>query len=337
MATMRDVAEHAGVSIATVSFVVNGTKHVTDGTRERVETAMRDLGFRRNPVGAALANGRTRIIALLFPTLERTLSHTAVEFFTSAARRARERGYDLILWPIGSDVEHIDVLARGGLVDGVILMEVKLADPRVSALATNDVPFAMIGRTADPSGLPYVDIDMATSASEAYERLAALGHRNVAYIYSEGVKYAHGADARARSAYREVAAAHGAPATLIPCLEHPTAGRELGERFAADHPDATAVILLNEHAAPGFLTGLAHAGVRVPDDLSVLSLGSSEYMAAMTDPPMSYLRTPGPELGRLGADAILQRLTESEDPPMQELLPCEYVPGATMAAPRPPA
>ncbi|GGO64894.1 LacI family transcriptional regulator [Microbacterium nanhaiense] len=334
MATMRDVAERAGVSIATVSFVVNGTKRVTDATRARVEDAMRELGFRRNPVGAALANGRTRIIALLFPTLERTLSHTAVAFFTSAARRARERGYDLILWPIGSDIEHIDVLARGGLVDGVILMEVKLDDPRVAALAVNHVPFAMIGRTADPSGVPYVDIDMATSAREAYERLAALGHRDIAYVYSEGVQYDHGADARSRQAYREAAAAHGRPATLIPCAEHPTAGRELGERFAAEHPDATAVILLNEHAAPGLLAGLAQAGVRVPQDLSVLSLGSSAYMASMTDPPLSYLRTPGPELGELGFDAVLQRLTAPDEAPMQALLPCEYVPGDTMAAPR---
>ncbi|HLT67358.1 MAG TPA: LacI family DNA-binding transcriptional regulator, partial [Microbacterium sp.] len=334
MATMRDVAERAGVSIATVSFVVNGTKRVTDVTRERVEAAMRELGFRRNPVGAALANGRTRIIALLFPTLERTLSHTAVAFFTSAARRARALGYDLILWPIGSDIEHIDVLARGGLVDGVILMEVKLADPRVSALVTNDVPFAMIGRTADPSGVPYVDIDMAASAREAYERLVDVGHSNIAYIYSEGVKYDHGADARARQTYRETAEAHGSPPTLIPCSEHPTAGRELGERFAAEYPDVTAVILLNEHAAPGFMTGLAHAGVRVPQDLSVLSLGSSAYMAAMTDPPLSYLRTPGPELGELGFDAVLQRLTAPTDPPMQALLPCEYVEGGTLAVPR---
>jgi DNA-binding LacI/PurR family transcriptional regulator len=334
MATMRDVAERAGVSIATVSFVVNGTKRVTDATRERVEAAMRELGFRRNPVGAALANGRTRIIALLFPTLERTLSHTAVAFFTSAARRARERGYDLILWPIGSDIEHIDVLARGGLVDGVILMEVKLSDPRVAALATNEVPFAMIGRTADPAALPYVDVDMTTSASEAYERLAALGHRDIVYIYSEGALYDHGADARARRAYRETAEAHGTPAVLIPCAEHPTAGRELGERFAAEHPETTAVILFNEHAAPGFMAGLAHAGARIPQDLSVLSLGSSAYMSAMTDPPLSYLRSPGPELGELGFDAILQRLTAPEDPPMQALQPCEYVPGGTMAAAR---
>src|SRR5690606_2275358 len=333
MATMQDVANRAQVSIATVSFVVNGTKRVTDVTRERVENAMRELGFRRNPVGAALANGRTRIIALLYPTLERNLSPTGVELFSSAARRARERGYDLILWPLGSDIEHIAVLARGGLVDGVILMEVKLEDPRVAALATNDVPFAMIGRTADPSKLPFVDIDMETSAREAYERLRALGHRDIAYIYSEGVKYDHGADARARQAYRDSAEEHSSPQTLIPCAEHPTAGRELGARFAAEHPNTTAVILLNEHAAPGFMAGLAHAGVSVPGDLSVLSLGSSADMASMTDPPMSYLRTPGPELGELGFDAILQRLAEPEAPPMQALLPCVYVAGETLAAP----
>lgn len=334
MATMQDVATRAQVSIATVSFVVNGTKHVTDATKQRVEQAMRELGFRRNSVGAALARGRTRVLALLFPVLERSLSHTSVAFFSSASRRARERGYDLVMWPIGTDIEQIDVLARGGLVDGVILMEVQLEDPRVKALADNNVPFAMIGRTEDPSALPYVDIDMVTSTREAVERLVALGHRDIAFVYSTHPEYNHGAVSRARSTYLAVTEEHGVASTLLACDEQPADGRALGERFADEHPATTAVIVMNEHAAPGFVRGLTRTGTRVPEQVSVLSLGSSAYMAEMTDPTLTYLRTPASELGELGVDALERRLADPSAAPLQTLLPCTFVPNATLARAR---
>lgn len=295
---------------------------------------MRELGFRRNPIGAALANGRTRIVALLFPVLERSLSHTAVAFLSSASRRARERGYDLIMWPIGTDTEHIDVLARGGLVDGVILMEVQLEDPRVNALADNDVPFAMIGRTEEPSALPYVDIDMATSTREAIDRLAALGHRDIAFVYSSSPEYDHGAVSRARGAYLAATDERGLRQTLSSSEEHPAEGRILGERFAREHPEVTAVIIMNEHAASGFMRGLALTGVRVPEDVSVLSLGSSSYMAEMSDPSLTYMRTPAPELGELGFDALERRLADPSGAPMQTLLPCTFVRGDTLAPAR---
>lgn len=332
MVTMKDVADRAEVSIATVSFVVNGTKRVTEATRERVEAAMRELGFARNPIGAALARGRTRILAMLFPALERPLSLTASAFFTSASRRARHRGYDLVMWPIGNDAEQIAVLARSGLVDGVLLMEVQLEDPRVAALVEHKVEFAMIGRTADPSALPYVDIDMSSSVEAAYAQLIAEGHEDIAFLASASPAYDHALVWRAMRAYREVTERHGHPTTLIACDEMPGDGRRIGERFAADYPDTTAVIILNEHAAPGLVAGLTHAGLDVPADVSLISLGSSAYMAEMTEPQLTYMRTPGTELGELGLDALVDRLEDTQGPLPQVLLPCELVLGGTVAA-----
>jgi DNA-binding LacI/PurR family transcriptional regulator len=94
---MRDVARLADVSIATVSFVINDTKPVAPATRARVEEAMLQLGYRRNALGRALASKRTRIIALLYPALQRRLSETAVKFFTSATQTAKDLGYNLVL------------------------------------------------------------------------------------------------------------------------------------------------------------------------------------------------------------------------------------------------
>lgn len=331
MVTMRDVAARAGVSVATVSFVANGSKPVRADTRERVEEAMRSLGFRRNPVGAALARrGHTRIVALLYPALERPLTPTAVAFFTSASRRARERGYDLVMWPIGNDAEQVDVLARTGLVDGVVLMEVQLEDPRVDALRAAGVPFALIGRTADPEGLAFVDIDFPASVLEAVDRLRGLGHSRIAFVAGAEPGYHHAARTRAEVAYQDAMRARGVEPTVIRIAEEPSAGRALGATFAADHPDTTAVVLLNEHAAAGFLIGLARAGTVVPRDLSVISMGTSAYMAGMGEPRLTYMRAPGPELGEWGLDALLERILSPDEAPRQRLLACEFVPGDTV-------
>jgi DNA-binding LacI/PurR family transcriptional regulator len=151
--TMREVAEAAGVSIATVSFVVNNSKRVTPETRERIERVMAELGFRRNVVARALASRRSRIIALVYPMLAHRLAGSVTEFITSAARAASAASYHLVVWPVGNDGSELAALVGQKLVDGVLLMEVQLDDARVVALRELDIPFALIGRTRDVTGL----------------------------------------------------------------------------------------------------------------------------------------------------------------------------------------
>ena len=103
MTTMRDVAEHAGVSIATVSFVINNTKPVTQATRARIEASMEALGYRPNAAARALASRRTRVLALAYPALDHRLGDSGMEFMVAAARRAVEHGYHLMMWPAAND------------------------------------------------------------------------------------------------------------------------------------------------------------------------------------------------------------------------------------------
>jgi DNA-binding LacI/PurR family transcriptional regulator len=337
MVTMSDVAKRANVSIATVSFVLSGSKPISAPTRERVETAMKELGYRRNPVGAALARGRTRILALLYPALQRPVSGTAMDFFTAATAHAQTRGYSLVLWPISNDAGEAAALARTGLVDGVLLMEVQLSDARVEALRPGTTPFALIGRTSDPSGLTFVDVDFEQSMAEALHALDAQGHRDVAFItgtwdldHLEG----HGAAERARRLFIAEMSERGIPEPLVvQCTETSMAGRELGRRLAAEHPELTALVLMNEHAGPGIVNGLREAGVRIPQDLSLISIGTSAHMAGMADPPLTFMRSPAEELGRLGVDAIIERIENPGAEPPAVLLACEMQPGKSLAPP----
>lgn len=334
--TMRDVAERAGVSIATVSFVVNGTKPVSPDTRDRIEMAMAELGFRRNPLARALASRRSRMLAMAYPELQHRLGNTPMTFVTGAATAARERDHHLVLWPVDSDDTALGDLVKQGLVDGIVLMEVLLDDPRVTNLSSTATPFSMIGRTAEPDGLPYVDIDFQTTLDAALDHLQRLGHREVALMTEKPaaeIFRGYGAKVRAEAAYRTLCADRGVEPVVREASPAAAAGRAAARELLAQRPHTTAVMVMNESAAVGVVSGLVRAGYHVPDDVSVLSIGTSSDMGALSDPVLSIMRAPGAQLGQLAVDVLIDQL-EGEPVPQPRLLPCELVPGESTAPAR---
>ncbi|RIJ58350.1 LacI family transcriptional regulator, partial [Clavibacter lycopersici] len=225
---MREVAARAGVSIATVSFVVNGTKAVSEPTRRAVTEAMQELGYRNNVVARALASKRTRIIALLFPADVQRLSRIALEIFMSAATRASELGYHLVLWPTGTSPDDVSDLVSGRLVDGVIVMEVRMDDSRISELAALDVPFVSIGRTAETRDLPFVDMDFERTVAEGIDHLQDLGHQRFGLLVEDlerGPLRGYGPTTRTERAFLQETAARGLDAAVARCAPTPVGGR----------------------------------------------------------------------------------------------------------------
>jgi len=328
---MREVAEAAGVSIATVSFDVNDSKPVAPATRLRIEEAMARLEFRRNMVGRALASRRTRIVALVYPAMEHRLGGSAMEFVTSAARTAGEAGYHLVLWPVSNDAGELTQLLGQGLVDGVLLMEVQLEDARVEALRATRTPFALIGRSADLTGLVYVDIDFERTMEQAVEHLVDLGHRRLVLVsgsQADASFRTYGPYVRAAAAYRRIAAEQGFEAVIMECEQSTDAGRAAAEAILSTRPETTAILVLNEFAAPGLVSGLLRRGVRIPADVSVLSMLTSIEMSTLVDPALTVMSSPGAELGELGVQALLRSLEGAAALP-PSLLPGILVPGGS--------
>lgn len=325
MATMQQVADRAGVSIATVSFVVNGTKYVTPATTARVTAAMRELKFRGNVVARALASRRTRIIALLFPTTGNRFSPTTSQFFMSAAKRASERGYHLVLWPVDPAGDDLDDLVSGGLVDGVILMEVRMDDPRVAVLTDLGVPFTLIGRTRDSSGLPYVDIDFETTIEDSLDHLEVLGHRRFGLVLEdlEGTPMAgYAPHLRVHDTFRQAMLDRGTTGTIVTAGPGSDGGRNAASDLLEADPGVSAMLVMKDDSAAGLLVGLHAAGRRVPEDVSVLSIASSEANADQHSPRLSTMVAPGPELGTRAADALIEQLDGTSDDLPHFLLPC---------------
>jgi DNA-binding LacI/PurR family transcriptional regulator len=334
--TMQDVADRAGVSLTTVSFVVNGTKRVAPATRARVEEAMADLGYRRNVLARALASRRSHIVALVFPALQHRLGSTALSIVTAAARAATERGFNVVLWPV-DDVAQLDDYLSGGLVDGVLLMEVTADDPRVALLVERDVHFGLVGRTEDTTGLSYVDMDFAGMVATGLDHLTELGHRRVALFLGDpgGPAWSgYGPVARTEQAYLAEAARRGLDPVVVRSAQDPRSGRRAATALAEDHPDVTAVLVLNELALSGFVNGLVAAGRTVPDDVSVLGLATSAADLETADPAVSAVVAPGAELGARSVDGLVDRLTDPTAAPTHDLLPGTLRLVGSTAAPR---
>ncbi|WP_052424303.1 LacI family DNA-binding transcriptional regulator [Nonomuraea candida] len=331
MVTMRDVAERANVSIATVSFVINGTKRVAPETRARIEAAIEELNYRRNVVARALASSRTRILALLHPDLESRANATVIQFVMGAAQGARERGYDLVLWPVNDDDQMSHLLA-GGLVDGALLMEVRFRDSRVERLVASRLPFTLIGRTGDDDP-PYVDIDFATTVHQAVEHLRGHGHERIALVTQPRTGHEPGRIARVESAYLDAIAPLGHPPAVIAVEGTSAGGREAARALCEEFPERTAVVLVNEGASAGLVKGVRALGRAVPADLSVISAATTRELGEMIEPSLTVMAAPAPQLGRLAAEALIDQLEGVQDAPPSVLLPCTLVPGESVGPP----
>ncbi|ROP64818.1 LacI family DNA-binding transcriptional regulator [Curtobacterium sp. ZW137] len=337
MATMQQVADRAGVSIATVSFVVNGNKRVSPATRDRVTAAMRELGYRNNVVARALASRRTRIIALLFPVLEHRLGQTALQFFTSAAGRASELGYHLVLWPSAATADDVRDLISGGLADGVIVMEVTMHDPRIEQLTRMDVPFVSIGRTADPSAISFVDIDFERTVEDALDHLTGLGHRRIGLVVEDldGTAMAeYGPKVRSEAAFRASVARRGIAGTVVASGASAEGGRRAAAELLVRDPDVTAAVIMKDDSNFGLVSGLRAGGRRVPEDVSVIAIVSSDSAGTATEPVLTTLNAPGPALGRLAVESLVDRLEGASTDLTHALIPCElHVAASTAPAP----
>jgi DNA-binding LacI/PurR family transcriptional regulator len=320
MATMQDVARRANVALSTVSYAINGTRPISEETRRRVYAAMDELGYRPHALAQGLASRRSRILALLFP---------------SAADRARERGYHLVLW--SSEFHHaaeLEHLIGQGLVDGVMLMEVHLDDLRVNYLREATIPFSMVGRCEELDSLVYVDIDFQQTIHAAVAHLAELGHTHIALVNQARNQFeaGYGPSVRVNKTFEQViseAGLHGCS-----CFADPTphGGYETLNTLLVENPQLTAIMSLNERIVPGLFRAIGERGWSVPDDLSLMLVVSSVRVAEMSNPRLTTLAPPAAELGRLGVDLLVGQLEDDALNDACALLPCRLVLGETTGA-----
>ncbi|RIV39968.1 LacI family DNA-binding transcriptional regulator [Micromonospora radicis] len=325
MATMQDVARLARVSLSTVSYVLTGARPISQATRDKVLAAMAELDYQPNAMARGLASRRSRILGLLLPMDERGLGATETAFVTGAAAAANTAGYHLVLSPIGvGDLDELRRLASQRMLDGALLMEVQLHDPRVDVLRELSVPLVLIGRTADTTGLSYVDIDFDQTVEEAVEHLVGLGHRRIVYVNhsAETIAEGYGPATRTRDAFAVAMTRHGLEPLMIPAEDSAAGGRTALAAALRQAPDLTAILAMNESAVFGLVGELSSRGLSVPDDLSVISMVTSPQVAELATPALTAMNSPGSAVGRIAIETLLRHVDGGNGEIHQQLLPC---------------
>lgn len=314
--SMTDIAQRAGVSASTVSYVLSGKKAVSPERHRRVMQAVRELGYRPHAAARALASKRTSTIALVVPPLGRGLVATQLEFVSAIAEESSERGYDLLLAVSRDERANISRLVAEGVVDGLIVMEVLLDDPRVSLLRDLGVPFVLIGRPADTAGLRFVDANTESMVRRAVEHLHGLGHRGIGLVNLPDSLLTSGyaPAVRARDAYEAACASFGLRPWSTSCDTTVDGTSACVRRLTRERPDVTALVTLNDDAVAGLITALDTAGRPVPDAFSVIAIIGPTRAGQLTQPPLTVIELPTAAMATTATRLLIDAL-QNTDPP----------------------
>jgi DNA-binding LacI/PurR family transcriptional regulator len=305
---MSDVAALAGVSHQTVSRVINGHPNVAPHTRERVEAAIAELGYRPNVAARALVTGSTRTIGLVTVKINQ---YGPAQTMLGLEQAARAAGYSLSV----SILDDATAAAMRAAVDTFVAQPVDA----IVALATYDDAAEALGVLESPVPLvavqvggdeerPAVGVDQESGARLATRHLLDLGHRTVHHVAGP----ADSKEARSRvDGWRSELLTVGAPVPELlrgdwtPSSGH-AAGRQLAARRRAGE-EVTAVFLANDQMALGLLSALHDEGIEVPGDVSVVGFDDLPEAPYFT-PPLTTVRQDFAELGRRGVALVLARL-----------------------------
>jgi DNA-binding LacI/PurR family transcriptional regulator len=313
MATMADIAKRAGVALSTVSHTLSGKRPVSVEVRQRVLQAIAELEYQPHALARALATKRTRTIALLYPTLSSTQPELPFEFISGILEVTNQRKYGLLLWTMPDQQQEVLSMTQRGFIDGLILMEIRLEDPRVALLREQKYPFTMIGHCKENDGINFVDLDFDYALHTCVEYLAELGHKHIAFINHAPQLFQVGAGyvVRAEEAFHHVIAQRQLDGISCPCESNAQAGYDAVMHLLERDPSLTAIISSNVWINGGITRAVHDKGLNIPEDMSLVGI-IPPRVAEMTNPTLTAIDFPFYEMGRMGADMLIRQLEGEE-------------------------
>ncbi|MGN8050919.1 LacI family DNA-binding transcriptional regulator [Curtobacterium sp. 22159] len=302
--TIADVARAAGVSIPTVSKVINQRDGVAPATMLRVQEVVEQLGYETSLVARSLRSSRTGVVGILVPEFE----PFSTELLRGISSATTGTGYELLAYAglvTGTDQPGWErrSLSRlsGTLIDGAIVVT------PTTALSSSSIPVVAIDPHTGPEGHATVDSDNEEGGVQAVQHLLALGHTRIAHLHGR----ADLASAQLRQAgYRRALTDAGIPVDerLVRDGGYQEDQSAAAARDLLSMPDRpTAVFAANDSSAVGVLRAASELGLRVPEDLSVVGFDDVPQ-ASMTTPPLTTVAQPLTELGSRAVDMLLTML-----------------------------
>lgn len=311
MVAIKDVAKRAGVSTATVSYVLNNRESISQATRERVLRAAAELGYRPSVIARGLQDGRSRMLGYSWtPVPEGQYNPILDRFLQSMAEAATRHGYHVLALPAPTVTNEIEVyreLVRTNRVDGLILSATNLDDPRIRYLLDEGFPFVAFGRSNPAWDFPWIDVDGTAGVRRAVEHLLALGHRRIACLTwpASSLTGQH-----RLAGYLQAMREAGLPAEGEPVV------REVENDYASAYSAArgllaaegdgrpTAIVCVSDLIALGVLNAASDAGLQVGRDLAIAGFDDSP-IATYARPPLTSIRQPVAEVAERAVRMLL--------------------------------
>ena len=328
--SVRSIARATGLSVATVSRVLNGSNSVKDATRIRVLAAVQDLGYAPHPAARALATRRTRTIAAVVPTLEHSIF---ARFLNMVEVELARHGYGLIIATSGGACDQElrrvrELLDMGG--EGLILSGLKHHPELIDLIETRRVPTVCTSIYDAGSTLPTIGYDNEKLGMEAIGYLQDLGHRRIAVVHGP---LADNDRTRLRCAGIDHAAKAQTELHFFETNLVVAGGVTMARRFLGTTCRPTAALCLSDVLALGVLFEAGRQAVDVPGELSVMGFDDLDW-AEYSQPSLTTIRLPTADMGRMTADALVDRLDHDIDLPSL-CLPASIIPRTSTArAPR---
>ncbi|MBO0889279.1 MAG: LacI family DNA-binding transcriptional regulator [Acidothermales bacterium] len=312
---IKDVAVAAGVSVGTVSNVVNRPEVVAAATRVRVQSVIDELGYVRDGSARQLRSGTSRTMALLVLDL-------ANPFFVDVARgaeqAAQEAGLQLITCNSGQRVDtesaYLAMLTEQR-VRGVLLSPVDTCGERLARFRRGGIPHVFVDRTVPAGEACSVAVDDVAGGELAARHLVESGHRHIAFVVGPRIL----AQCRDReTGVRNALAAAPAPKRRLSVLDAPaldvSSGRDAGARLLGMSPRPTAVFCANDLLALGVLQALVAADVRVPDEMAIVGYDDIEFAGAAAV-PLTSVRQPAARIGHTAAELLIAETSDRDGVP----------------------
>jgi DNA-binding LacI/PurR family transcriptional regulator len=329
VATIKDVAKQAGVSASTVSYVLSGKRPISGEVRKRVNEAIKELAFRPNRAASQLRTGSSGAVGMVHPILHPT--YVNLEFVVTAAEVLQEK-YALSLFTKPMKPRELLNTFSENHVDGLILMQTTRLDARIEALRKTDYPFVLIGRCENTDGLSYVDFDFEGAVYLGIQHLATLGHHTIGYIdlpeqdRREELGYALYLERGLKKAVKEF----GVRVLRQEAGSEYEDGYKATQKLFARNKNITGILAFAGLAHVGVLRALHELKKRVPEDCSVICSSTGSF-SEWTMPRLTSVDTPLAELGKVGAELLLERLVDK--PFRQVVLPANLVERESTAPP----
>ena len=320
---IKDVATAAGVSIATVSHVLNRTRNVSDATRRKVEKAMKDLEYCPNYLAKSLKENKSNVIGLVVPDISNF-------FFTEIAgaveMRLRKLGYNLILCNTDENLEQEKqqiAHLQSYMVSGMIIAPTTREYNYRKLFHTYDYPVVFIDRRLNTPQGDCVYVDTKSVSMEATEYLISKGHKRIAFI---GALPELSTTVDRFGGYAEALKAHGIPLDMDIVGfggAKDDSGYEICRKLLS-HKDVTALFVSTSMMSIGAMRYLVESNISIPDEIAII--GFDDYMwTGITSPPLSNIKQPTVELGERATDILMKRIEDRNTDIRNEVLKAHLI------------